>query len=77
MATQVLHVANQGQSMQKRVKEGMRGQLVAWPVASSPLVPVGVMCETHHSRHPLCSMKSWGYMSTTNKSTSWLWTMSL
>ena len=29
MTTQVLHVTNQGQAVQKRVKEGMKGLIVA------------------------------------------------
>ena len=77
MVAKVLHVTNREQSVQKRVKEGMKGRSFGPACDPSPLVTEGVLCDMHHYRHLLCSMKLWAYMSTTNKSTSWLWIMSL
>ena len=48
MTAQVLQVTNQGQSVPKCVKEGMRGRPIGLVNNPLPLVPVGVIWERHH-----------------------------
>ena len=48
MAAQVLHVTNQGQTVQRRIKEGMKGRSLGRPSNAPPGAIVGEI-----SRRPL------------------------